>query len=98
MKARQFPPWVVKSIWDYVKKYGYVCYYTGMVLDMEDPHGPWFCVFDHWAPHDISKIVITSALINGMKSDLSEKEFWHIVRALANFKREHIMVRKIKLT
>ena len=97
MKARQFPPWVVKSIWAYVKKYGYVCYYTGMLLDMTDPKSSWYCVFDHWAPHDLSKIVITSALINDMKSDLSEEEFWYYVRALANFRRNHIKVRKRKL-
>jgi hypothetical protein len=98
MKARQFPPRVVKALWNYVKMYGYVCYYTGMVLDMQDPHSPWFCVFDHWAPHDPRKIVITSSLINEMKADLSEKEFWYYVRALANFKRNHIRVRKIRLT
>ena len=97
MKARQFPPWVVKKIWEYVRKYGYVCYYTGMALDMDDPTSPFYCVFDHWAPHDLSKIVITSALINGMKSDLSEKEFWYYVRALANFRRNHIPVKKRKL-
>ncbi len=82
MKARQYPPKVVKKIWKYVKKYGYVCYYTGMALDMEDPRSPWFCVFDHWAPHNPRKIVITSALINGMKTDLAEEEFWWIINAL----------------
>ena len=96
MKARQFPPWVVKRIWEYVRLYGYVCYYTGMALDMNDPTSPFYCVFDHWAPHELSKIVISSALINGMKSDLSEEEFWYYVRALANFKRKHIPVRKRK--
>jgi hypothetical protein len=97
MKARQFPPWVVKKIWEYVRKYGYVCYYTGMALDMTDPTSPWYCVFDHWAPHDPGRIVLTSSLINGMKSDLSEKEFWWIIKALANFRRKHIKVRKRKL-
>jgi len=97
MKARQFPPWVVKKIWEYVRTFGYVCYYTGMALDMSDPRSPWYCVFDHWAPHSLSKIVITSALINDMKSDLSENEFWFYVRALANFKRNHIPVQKRKL-
>jgi hypothetical protein len=98
MKARQFPPWVVKKIWEYVRKYGYVCYYTGMPLNMDDPRSAFYCVFDHWAPHDLSKIVITSALINGMKSDLSEKEFWYYVRALANYRRKNIPVKKRKLT
>ena len=98
MKARGYPPKVVKKIWEYVKKYGYVCYYTGMALDMEDPHSPWFCVFDHWAPHDPRKIVITSALINGMKTVLAEKEFWSVSTALANFRRRHIPFKKRKLT
>ena len=97
MKARQFQPRVVKNIWEYVRKYGYVCYYTGMALDLDDPRNAFYCVFDHWAPHDPNKIVITSALINGMKSDLSEKEFWYYMRALANYKRNHIPVRKRKL-
>lgn len=96
MKARQYPPKVVKTIWEYVRRYGYICYYTGMALDMEDPHSPWFCVFDHWAPHDSRKIVITSSLINGMKSDLSEGEFWYYAKALANFKRKHIKIKKKK--
>ncbi|MDE2009422.1 MAG: hypothetical protein KGJ09_05005 [Candidatus Omnitrophica bacterium] len=97
MKVRRYPPEVVKAIWAYIKKYGYVCYYTGMLLNMTDPESPWFCVFDHWAPHDPTKIVITCALINGMKTDLAEKEFWSIVRALANFKRHHIPLRKRRL-
>ena len=97
MKARQFPPWVVKKIWEYVRKYGYVCYYTGMPLVMDDPRSSFYCVFDHWAPHDPRKIVITSALINGMKSDLSEDEFWYFVRALANFRRNQIPVQRRRL-
>ena len=32
-----------------------------------------------------------------MKSDLSEEEFWFYIRALANFRRMHIAVKKIKL-
>jgi len=97
MKARQFPPWVVKQIWEYVRQYGYVCYYTGMPLVMDDPRSPFYCVFDHWAPHDPSKIVITTALLNGIKSDLAEHEFWFYVLALANYRRNQVPVKKIKL-
>lgn len=97
MKARQYPPKVVKRIWKYVKKYGYGCYYTGMALDMLDTKSPWYCVFDHWAPHNLHKIVITSSLINGMKTNLSEGEFWRFVIRLANYKRYHIKVRRMKL-
>lgn len=97
MVIQQFPLKTREAVWDYVRKHGYVCYYTRMPLDMTDPHSPWYCVFDHWIPHDNSKIVITSSLLNDMKSDLSEKEFWHLIKALAEFKRKHKKIKKIKL-
>ena len=92
-----FPPKTIKKIWKYIRKYGYVCYYTGMELDMTNPRSPWYCVFDHWRPQDSSKIVITSSLLNTMKSDLTEKEFWFMIRQLASFKRMHIELKKIEL-
>jgi hypothetical protein len=85
------------AIWDYLRKYGYVCYYTGMALDTEDPKSPWYLVFDHWMPRDPRKIVITSALVNEMKSDMTEDEFWYIIRQLANHFRKGSVVRKRKL-
>jgi len=96
-RLRFFPHKTAKYIWDYVRKYGYVCYYTGMLLDMDDPKSLWYCVFDHWVPHDPRKIVLTSFLLNEMKSDLSEDEFWFYVRQLANFIRRHTKVIKKSL-
>ena len=87
----------INEIWDYVRKYGYVCYYTGMDLDTEDPKSPWYLVFDHWMPRDPRKIVITSSLLNEMKSDLTEGEFWYFIRQLANYYRKGTAVRKRKL-
>ena len=80
MRLRQYTAEAVKAIWDYVRKYGYVCYYTGRALNMTDPTSPWYCVFDHCTPHDPSKIVITCALVNEMKTDLNEKDFWYMIR------------------
>jgi len=97
MIIKQLPPKTVEAIWGYVRENGYVCYYTGVSLDMTDPHSPWYCVFDHWIPHDSSKIVITSSLLNDMKSDLSEREFWYLIKALADYKRLHKKIKKIKL-
>ncbi len=94
MKARQFPPWVVKKIWEYVRKYGYVCYYTGMALDMNDPTSPWYCFLNHWRPGDMGKVVITSALINVMKGALTEDEFWYYIEALADYKDKGKPIRK----
>jgi hypothetical protein len=87
----------MEGIWDYLRKYGYVCYYTQMTLVTDDPKSPWYLVFDHWMPRDPRKIVITSALVNEMKSDLTEDEFWYFIRQLANFYRKGSVVRKRKL-
>ena len=87
----------INEIWDYIRKYGYVCYYTGMPLNLDDPKSPWYMVFDHWMPRDPRKMVITSSLINEMKSDLTEEEFWYFISQLANSYRKGSVVRKKKL-
>ncbi len=97
MAAKKLPSEVVKELWDYVHRHGYVCYYTHMELDMDDRHSPWYCVFDHWKPRDSSKIVITSSLLNEMKSNLLEEEFWYIIIALAEHRRRGTPFKKIKL-
>ena len=97
MRRARFSREAINAVWDYIRKYGFVCYYTGMPLDLDNARSPWYLVFDHWMPRDPRKIVITSALINKMKSDLTEDEFWYFIRQLANFYREGSPVRKIKL-
>ena len=97
MKLLRFPRDSVNGVFDYLHTYGFICYYTGMALVLDDPKSPWYLVFDHWMPRDPRKIVVTSALVNQMKSDLTEKEFWYFIRQLANFYREGSTVRKIKL-
>jgi len=97
MKLARFPPEAIKGVWDYLHKYGFVCYYTGMPLDLDNPKSPWYLVFDHWMPRDPRKIVITSALVNQMKSDLTEDEFWYFIHQLANYFRYGTPVRKRKL-
>lgn len=88
MSFDRFPPEAVESTWDYIRKYDYVCHYIKTPLDMDDPKSPWYCVFDHWIPGDPHRIVLTSSLINDMKSDLTEEEFWDTVCQLADFKRK----------
>lgn len=90
----RFPAKTRKDIWKYVRKNGYVCYYTKMALDMTNPKSPWYCVFDHWIPRDPKKVVITSSLFNVMKSDLSEKEFWYFIDQLDKYKKKRIKVKK----
>ena len=96
MIAEHFSPKAIEAVWDYIRKYGYVCYYTGMPLNLDDPKSPWYLCFDHWIPGDPRRIVITSRLVNGMKDDMTEKEFWYIIHQLANHRRKGTTVRKCK--
>lgn len=98
IRLRRLPHKTAKYIWDYVRKYGYICYYTKMPLDVTHPRSPWYCVFSHRNPRDPEgKVVITSALLCAMKSGLSEKDFWYFILQLADYKEKHIKVRKKKL-
>jgi hypothetical protein len=97
MRRARFSRKAINGVWNYVRKYGFVCYYTGMLLDLDKARSPWYLNFDHWMPRDPRKIVITSALLNKMKSDLTEEEFWYFIRQLANFRRHGSVVRKRKL-
>jgi len=99
MAAKKFSPEIVKQLWDDVRQHeGFFCHYTGMRLDMDDPHSPWYCVFDHWHPRDAKRIVLTSSLFNEMKSNLTEDEFWYIIKQLAHHRRLGKHVRKIRLS
>jgi hypothetical protein len=87
----------VKIIWRYVKKYGYVCYYTKRRLDMKDPKSPWYFVFDHRIPGNDRTIVLTCALVNEMKSDMTDKEFKYYVHQLDKCFRTGAKIRARKL-
>ena len=67
-----------------------------MLLEMDDIKSQWYCVFDHWMPHDPRKVVLTSAVLNDMKSDLLEDEFWYYIKAFADYKEKGKKVVKIK--
>ncbi len=87
----------VKSIWKYVRKYGYICYYTGIPLVMNDPKSAWYYEFDHMVPGDDRKIVLTCAVINEMKTVLTKREFRNIVLQLAKHWLTGAKIKKIKL-
>ena len=88
----------VENIGRHIRRYGYVCYYTKMPLDVTNARSPWYCVFNRWNPNDPErKVVITSALLNAMKSGLSEREFWYYIKALADYKEKGKQIRKKKL-
>jgi hypothetical protein len=97
MNMVRLPVTTMKAIWDYIRKYGYVCYYTGMPLELKDMHDPWYLTFDHANPRESDKVVITSALVNAMKNELTEAEFWYYIAQLADHFRKGTPVKKRKL-
>lgn len=97
MRMRRFPPEAEEAVWNYIRKYDYRCHYTKMLLEMDDTKSQWFCVFDHLIPLEPKTIVLTSALINEIKTALSEKEFWFYVGQLADFKNKGRKIKKIRL-
>jgi len=70
----------VERIKKHVRKNGFVCEYTGIQLNMTNPKSAWYFVFDHQIPGDERTVVLTFALLNEMKSDLTFKEFRRMIR------------------
>lgn len=66
------------------------CAYTGLPLstdrDADGPAGPLVATWEHRDPRSptkASEVVLVGWLVNDMKSDLNEREFKKMVRALA---------------
>jgi len=74
----------LQRAWD-PKAQEFRCHYTGVEL-ITDPKR-WrdhrYLSFEHQTPGDESSIVVVSALMNRMKTDLSDTEFRRLVVALA---------------
>jgi hypothetical protein len=58
------------------------CHYTGIALNTDDHHDHRYLSLEHQTPGDETEIVV-SALLNRMKTDLSDREFQQMVGALA---------------
>ena len=59
------------------------CHYSGVRLEERDHHSPVYITFDHRIPREESDIVIAAAVINDMKSDLSDEEFKNAINQLS---------------
>jgi len=97
MKNRRVNGKAAQDIWKYVKRYGYVCYYTGLDLDLDDVADPLYFQFDHETPGDNSRIRLTCSMINEMKSDMDWKEFKYYIIQIARFLTTGVKIKKIKL-
>jgi len=97
MSKEHFSKETREAVWQYIRENGYRCYYTGMDLETVNHRSPWYLVFENLLPHDRTKVVITSALFNVMKSGLSTKDFWYFIIQLYNYKMKHKKFRKKNL-
>jgi hypothetical protein len=70
------------NAWDQVSGC-FRCFYTGVALVEDDWRDHRYVTLEHRTPGDESSIVVTSALVNRMKTDLSEDEFRRMITALA---------------
>jgi len=63
----------------------YHCFYTGIALidDGQRWRDHRYLVFEHRTPGDEASVVVTCALVNRMKTDLTEQQFKSMVRELA---------------
>ena len=55
------------------------CFYTGWPLTISDPTSPLHFTWEHRTPGSEDDIVVAAALINAMKSDLTERQFRELV-------------------
>ena len=67
---------------------GFLCHYTGVRVDDDDPGSPWYLSFDHGIPGDNETLVIAAWWVNAMKSALSAEEFWKVVEEYDRYLRE----------
>ena len=71
----------LKEAWD---GSGFRCFYTGVILDEKNSKSPKYLSFDHKTPRCEDEMVVTCALMNDMKTDMSDAEFRRVVIELAN--------------
>lgn len=59
------------------------CHYTDIALQTDDHRDHLYLSLEHQTPGNETDIVVVSALLNRMKTDLSDEEFQRMVGALA---------------
>jgi hypothetical protein len=70
----------LKAAWD---GQHFRCFYTGWPLCIDNYRSPYFLTWEHRTPRNQQDIVVAAAIINDMKSDLTEGEFRDLVVGLS---------------
>ena len=53
----------------------FLCYYTGVRLDVLKTASPFYLTFDHAIPGDNTRFVVCARFVNEMKNEMAETEF-----------------------
>lgn len=61
----------------------FLCDHKGVRLEEYDTSDPWYITYHHVIPGKKGELVVTSMLMNGVKGDLSEDEFYLVMNELA---------------
>jgi hypothetical protein len=72
----------MKRAWN-KERGGFVCFITGVLLELDDFHGPWYITFDHPTPGEKDRVEVEASWVNGMKTNLTESQFRAIIRELS---------------
>ncbi len=70
----------LKNAWD---GESFRCYYSDVPLVVDKSSHPLYLTFDHRTPRAKGDLVVAAAVINDMKTDMSEEEFRRLVLELA---------------
>ena len=73
----------MEEAWDKEKK-AFICYLTGLKIELKDRSSPLYHTFDHRIPGQPGTLKMTVAFANVVKTALSDEEFWLVVNELAN--------------
>ena len=65
------------------EKDGFVCDYTGLILDENDPNSPWYVSIDHRFPGKKGNLAVCARFINSIKANLTAGQFKAVMAALA---------------
>jgi hypothetical protein len=65
------------------EKNGFVCEYTGIILDENDPNSPWYVSIDHRFPGKKGNLSVCARFVNSIKANLSAGQFRDVMAALA---------------
>ena len=62
---------------------GFVCEYTGIILDENDPNSPWYVSIDHRFPGKKGNLSVCARFVNSIKANLTAGQFRAVMAALA---------------